>query len=431
MPAPHVPEAAPRHPWRGRILVLVGILVVALNLRIAIASVSPILDRVGSDLDLSEVQAGLLGTVPVASFALFGSVTPALARRFGLEPLLVAAMLLSAAGEVVRSTVATSSSFLGWSVIALAGMGMGNVLLPPLVKRYFPDRIGPVTAAYSVAMSFSTALPPLLAVPAAERLGWRVSLAVWAVLGVLAVVPWVVVVVRSATARAALVDVLRRSPSATQRLESRHRHAGRVWRSPLAWGLAVAFAMNSLNSYVVFAWLPRLLVDAGYDPAAAGSWLALVGFLGLVPSLVAPPLGVRLRNPYVVVVVFVVLYVVGWSGMLLAPEHALPWAIGLGLGVGTFPLLLALINLRTRTSAGASSLSGFTQGVGYAISGAGPVLVGVLYGATGGWTAPSGVLAVSTTVLLVAGWVACRPVMLEDTWSPRGAGPPAAESTSG
>lgn len=420
MSAPNAPDAAPRHPWRSRILVLLGILTVALNLRIAIASVSPILDRVEGDLGLTEAQAGLLGTVPVASFALFGSLTPALARRFGLEPLLVVAMLVSAVGEVVRSTVATPTAFLGWSVIALAGMGMGNVLLPPLVKRYFPDRIGAVTAAYSVAMSFSTALPPLLAVPAAERLGWRVSLGAWAAVGVVAVVPWLVVIARSTAARTALAEVLRRSRTDTPALEGRHRHAGRVWRSPLAWGLALAFAMNSLNSYVVFAWLPRLLVDAGHDPGAAGSWLALVAILGLVPALVAPPLGARLRNPYPLVVVFVALYVVGWAGFLLAPRHALPWSIGVGIGVGTFPLLLALINLRTRTSAGASSLSGFTQGVGYAISGVGPVLVGVLYGATGGWAAPSGVLVVSSVVLLVAGAVACRPVMLEDTWGPGG-----------
>ncbi|WP_182111663.1 MULTISPECIES: MFS transporter [unclassified Actinotalea] len=433
MPAPPEPNAGQRpgaaapHPWRGRLLVLVGILVVALNLRIAIASVSPILDRLEGDLGLTAAQAGVLGTVPVASFALFGSITPALARRVGLEPLLVAAMVLSAVGEVVRSTVTTPPAFVAWSLIALAGMGMGNVLLPPLVKRYFPDRIGPVTAAYSVAMAFSAALPPLLAVPAAARLGWRASLASWAVVGLVAVVPWLVVIARSAAARTHLREVLRRAPSATPRLDSRHRNAGRVWRVPLAWGLAGAFAMNSLNSYVVFAWLPARLVDAGHDPAAAGRWLALVAILGLVPALVAPPLAVRLRNPYPVVVAFVALYVVGWAGTLWLPAYPLPWMIGLGLGVGTFPLLLTLINLRTRTSAGAASLSGFTQGVGYAVSGVGPLLVGVLYGASGGWELPSVVLAVSSAVLLVAGAVACRPGMLEDAWGPRGGGPDTAQ----
>lgn len=420
MPAQPTPAAAAqRHPWRGRLLVLVGILLVAMNLRVGIASVSPILAWVQGDLDLTAAEIGLLGTVPVVSFSVFGSLTPVLARRLGLEPLLIAAMLVSSVGEVVRTVATTAPGFIAWSVIALAGMGVGNVVLPPLVKRYFPDRIGPVTAGYSVAMSFSTALPPLVAVPAAVLLGWRVSLASWAVVGVVAAVPWVVVVARSTAARSGMADVLRRAPAHTDRLESRHRHAGRVWRSRLAWALAISFAMNSLNAYVTFAWLPALLVDGGSTPAEAGSWLALVAVVAVVPALVAPPLAVRMRNPVVVVVVFVVMFVAGWAGLLWAPSGLLWWALLVGLGLGTFPLLLTLINLRTRTSAGAASLSGFTQGVGYALSAVGPVLVGVLYGLTGEWVVPSSVLLVSSVTLLTAGSIACRPVMLEDTWAPR------------
>ncbi|MCL3860435.1 MFS transporter [Actinotalea sp. K2] len=408
------------HPWRGRYVVLAGIVLVALNLRIAVASVSPILDVVRQDVALSPAEAGLLGTVPVASFALFGSLAPLIARRFGLEPTLAAAMLLSAVGEVVRSTTDTSGGFLGWSVIALAGMGMGNVLLPPIVKRYFPDRIGPVTAVYSVAMSFSTATPPLLAAPLAERLGWRISLASWAVVGLVAVVPWVVVVARSAAARGALTEVLRRAPEGTAALASRHRGSGRVWRSPLAWGLAVTFAMNSLNMYAILAWLPQILLDAGFSTEAGGRWLALIAILGLPASLGGPLLAARLRNPYGVVVGFVVCFAAGYLGLLLSPATGTWfWMVLLGLGPGTFPILLALINLRTRTSAGASTLSGFTQGIGYAIAGIGPVVVGVLYGATQAWVLPVLFLLVTLGVLLAAAAVACRPVMLEDGWGPR------------
>jgi CP family cyanate transporter-like MFS transporter len=401
-------------------VVLVGIVLVALNLRIAVAAVSPILASVRVDVALSPTLAGVLGTIPVASFALFGSLAPMVSRRLGLEPTLIVATLVSVLGEVVRSTATTSVGFLGWSVIALAGMGMGNVLLPPLVKRYFPDRIGAVTAAYSVAMSFSAAIPPLLAVPVTDRLGWRVALASWATVGVVAMLPWLVVVVRSTTARAALAGVLRRAPRHTAALDSRHRGEGRVWRSPLAWGLALTFAMNSLNSYVMFAWIPQILVDAGFDEAAGGRWLAVFAILGLPASLAVPLLATRLRNPFWVATTFVGCFVVGYTGLLLAPTAAIGlWMLLIGLGPGTFPLLLTLINLRTRTSAGAVSLSGFTQGVGYAIAAVGPILVGVLYGSTGRWELPFALLFVSLAVLLTAGWVACRPVMLEDTWGGR------------
>jgi CP family cyanate transporter-like MFS transporter len=407
-------------PWRGRRVVLLGVVLVALNLRIAVASVSPILDLVRDDVALSATEAGLLGTIPVISFAAFGSVTPVLARRLGLEPLLIAAMLLSVTGEIVRSGTSTAVGFLGWSVIALAGMGMGNVLLPPVVKRYFPDRIGVVTSIYSVTMSFSTAVPALLAVPVAERLGWRASLSVWSVVGVLAAVPWAVVIARSAAARSAPQQPAQRGPATTPALTSRHRQGGRVWRSPLAWGMALTFAMNSLDSYAMFAWLPQILIDGGTSPHAAGVWLSVFAILGLPPALVAPIAAARMRNPIPLVVVFVSCWAVSYVGLLVAPGGPVwLWVLLGGLGPGAFPVLLALINLRTRTSAGAASLSGFTQGVGYAIAGTGPLLIGVLYDATGTWTAPLLLLLGTLVVLLGAATVACRPVMLEDTWGPR------------
>jgi MFS transporter, CP family, cyanate transporter len=417
---PTEPDSRALLPWRGRRVVLLGVVLVALNLRIAVASVSPILDLVRADVALSATQAGLLGTIPVASFAVFGSLTPVLARRVGLEPLLVAAMLLSALGEVVRSSTSSAAGFLGWSAIALAGMGMGNVLLPPLVKRYFPDRIGPVTAVYSVTMSISTALPAALALPVAERVGWRTSLSLWAAVGVLAVLPWLVVIVRSATARAELAGLLRRGPASTPALTSRHRAGGRVWRSPLAWGMAITFAMNSLDSYAMFAWLPQILIDGGTSAHAAGVWLSVFAILGLPPALVAPVLAARMRNPIWLVVFFVSCFVVSYIGLLVSPGGPVwLWILLGGLGPGAFPVLLALINLRTRTSAGASSLSGFTQGIGYAVAATGPLLIGVLYDATGTWTAALLFLIGTLVVLLAAATVACRPVMLEDTWGPR------------
>jgi CP family cyanate transporter-like MFS transporter len=401
-------------------VVLLGVVLVALNLRIAVAAVSPILDTVRADVALSDTLAGVLGAIPLASFALFGSVAPLVARRVGLEPTLVAAMLVSATGEVVRSTTTTSGAFLAWSVIALAGMGMGNVLLPPLVKRYFPDRIGAVTAVYSMAMAVSVTVPAVLAAPVAVRFGWRVSIASWAAIGFLAVIPWCVVIARSSAARASLRTILARSPRDTPGLSARHRSAGRVWRSPLAWGLAATFGLNALNTYVVFAWLPQVLVDAGLGADVGGQWLGLFAILGLPLSFAGPLLAARMRNPYPVVLTLTLLFVAGYLGLWLSPAQGTAiWMVLLGLAPGSFPVVLALINLRTRTSAGATSLSGFVQGAGYTVAVPGPVLVGVLYERTGGWTAVFLALIVTAVVLAVVAWVACRPVMLEDTWGAR------------
>lgn len=407
-------------PWRGRFVVLIGVLLVALNLRIAVASVSPILELVRADVALSATQAGLLGTIPVASFAVFGALTPLLARRVGLEPLLIAAMALSAAGEIVRSTAHSSTGFLVWTVVALAGMGMGNVLLPPLVKRYFPDRVGVVTSAYSVTLSVSTALPAAVVVPVADRVGWRPALSIWAAVGILAALPWLVVVIRSAATRAELSGLLRRGPATTPALTSRHRSGGRVYRSPLAWGMGVTFAMNSLGSYAMFAWLPQILIDSGTSPRSAGTWLSIYAILGLPPALIAPIAATKMRNPIGMVIFFVGCWLFSYIGLLVHPSGPVwLWVLVGGLGPGAFPLLLALINLRTRTSAGAASLSGFTQGIGYAIAAVGPLLIGVLYDATGEWIWPLIFLIGTLVVLLAGAVVACRPVFLEDSWAPK------------
>ena len=405
-----VPFGAPR-PWRGRTVALLGVVLAALNLRIAVASVSPVLDVVSAEVPFTPGEAGLLGSVPVVAFAVFGALGPALGRRLGLERALVAAMLLSTAGEVLRSTTTTAPGFLAWSVVALAGMGLGNVLVPPLVKRYFPDRLGAVTAVYSMVMAVSTAVPPLVAVPLTEALGWRMSLGSWSVVGIAAALPWVVVALR---------DRARADAGAAADGAPPVHPDGRVWRSPLAWALGATFAMNTLHVYVLFAWLPSILSDAGQDAASAGRWLALFAVLGFPCALVVPPLVVRLRNPWPIMVVFVVLFVAGYLGLWLSPDRLLGlWVVLLGVAPGGFPLLLTLANLRTRTSAGASSLSGFMQGVGYGIAGAGPVVVGLLHERTGSWTPAFVLLLGSVAVLLVASWFACRPVWLEDTWAPR------------
>lgn len=406
----------PPAPWRGRLVVLAGIVLVGLNLRIAVAAVSPIIGVVRDDFALSDAQVGLLGTVPVAAFAVFGSLATPVARRLGLEPSLILALLLAMTGELLRALAGSAPAFIGWSVLALGGLGMGNVLVPPLVKRYFPDRIGTVTAAYLVAMSVSAAVPPLVALPVAQAAGWRWSVGMWAVLGLAALVPWVVVIAQSVSARSHLRTLVRRAPVTDRPAVLVRPGAAEsriVWRSRLAWALVLTFFANTTCTYVLFAWLPEILADAGLGTDAGGRWLAVFAILGLPASLVAPVLAVRMRDPYPLVVGFAACWVAGLLGLMLAPAHGTAvWMVLLGIGPGTFPIMLALIGLRSRTPAIAVALSGMVQGLGYALSIVGPVGIGLLHVATGSWREPLLVLLGLVGLLLVSGWFACRPTML-------------------
>lgn len=398
-----------RRLWAGRVLALVGIVLVALNLRSAVASLSPIVAEVNADIPLSALTIGVLGGLPPVCFAVFGICTPAFTRRLGLEPVLLIALAAMVAGHLLRGVAGSLGVLVLGSVIVFAGLGMGNVLLPPLVKKYFPDRIGLLTSLYATMLSIGALVPPLVAVPVAEAAGWRVSLGIWSVVAFLAIVPWATMLVRHRTGMGETRDAEPEEPAEP----SARRH---IWRSPVAWAITVVFATSSLNAYAMFAWLPELLREtAGVSAGQAGALLSLYAAMGLPAGLIIPVLTARLRNVGTLVWVGAALFLVGDLGLLLVPS-VLPWLwVALaGLGPIYFPLALVLINLRTRTRAGSVALSGFVQGIGYMLGVLGPLVVGVLREATGGWLWPLLFLLATALGSTITAVVIARPHTLED-----------------
>ncbi|WP_394004845.1 MFS transporter [Luteimonas sp. WGS1318] len=396
-----------------RVLVLLGIVLSAFNLRTAVTSLTPLLDLLGATFGFGSTTAGVLGMLPTAAFAVFGVGTPMLARRIGIERTALLAMLVAAAGLALRALADGVGVLMAGSIVALAGMGIGNVVLPPLVKRYFPARVGAVSTLYITVLQLGTMLPALAAVPLAEAAGWRFALGVWTFAAVAAALPWIGLLL---LARRGNSGVRVDGPSTALPGVPMPR-AGQAWRSPVAWGMALMFGTTSLITYSMFTWLPTLLTEAGASAAFGGTMLAVFSAFGLIGALGMPSIAVRMRNPFVVVALCAACHVVAFTGLLLAPLAAPAlWVMLVGLGTGTFPLSLTLINLRSRTPSGSATLSGFMQGVGYAFSCAGPLLFGVLHGATGGWQWPFAMLYGMVIVLLVGGWMACQPRALEDGW---------------
>ncbi len=382
---------------RDRILVLAGLVLVALSLRSAATAVSPLLDDLRADIGIGTGGIGLLGLLPPTCFAVVGAVTPAIGRRFGLERTLVASLLISAVGSATRPLAGDTPTFLVLSAVTLSGMAMGNVLLPPLVKRHFPGQIGAVTSAYVVLVSLGAALPPYTDVPLEAAFGWRVALGAWALVAVLAILPWLTQLRRTAAERSAAPRT--RIP---------------VLRSRRAWGLTVLFAMTSLNVYSLFAWLPEILVDAGVTRASAGLLLGLYATLGIPPSLVMPIVTARMANPFPLILLFAAFFLIGYGGLLFNPgSMTWLWVVMAGLGPSSFPMSLTMINLRTTSPAGSAGLSGMVQGIGYAIAGGGPLVFGLLHDGTGAWNASLLLLCGTVLVSVVAGWFACRPGTVE------------------
>ncbi|GAA3756565.1 MFS transporter [Microbacterium kribbense] len=408
--------ATRRRLWAGRALALIGVILLAVNLRTAVGALSPIARVIEGDIPLDDASLGVLGMLPPFAFAV-SAFAASRARRLGPEGLVTVALVAALAGHVVRAFAGSFAVLAGGSLLVFIAMGVGNVMLPPLVKKYFPDRIGLLTAVYTTVNAVGMALPPLIAFPVAIRYGWRSSLLIWAVVAFIGLVPWVVQLIRAREHEASPAMASRTAVRGAERAES----PGRLWRSRIAWGLAIMFAVVSLHVYTMFAWLPELMIQWGRQaPVVAGGLLALYSALGLPLGMVVPLVAERMAQPARLVYFGAACMVLGYAGIVSSPG-AVPWlwVVLLRLGSVMFPLCLVMINLRSRTPAGSARLSTFVQGVGYTIAAIGPLLVGALHAASSSWLPPLLVLVATVAAVVVVPSMLRSGTFVEDETTQR------------
>ncbi|MFA1551311.1 CynX/NimT family MFS transporter [Actinomadura chokoriensis] len=366
---------------------LLMIVIVAVNLRPALAAVGPLLTEIRDEFALSGTAAGALTTLPLAFFGSYGLVAAFLPRAPRGETLLVGAMALLVAGLLLRLLDARAALFAGALVAGIA-ISIGNIAMPGIIKRDHPARITTVTAVYTVAVTTGAAVTAGLAVPARHLFDatWRLPLGLLAIPAALAGMLWV------PRARRAAHAARTARPAAAPR-----GVAALVWRSGLAWNVTMFMGMQSLLAYVVLGWLPTICQDRGMDETSAGYVLALSAAMQAAGSLAVPVLARRARDQRPLVVATVVLTLAGFVGVTWAPiESVWGWTMVMGFGQGLgFAVALSFIGLRAHDAQIAAQLSGMAQGVGYVIAATGPLALGALHDATGGWSVPMiGVLAV-------------------------------------
>ena len=374
----------PSHALRDSLVAIAGVILIAANLRAAVSGLSPIYDIVSRDVPLGIDARALLGSLPPIGFVIGGLITPRLTRRIGLEWNLVVLVLTIVAGHLLRS-VATDWTILALgSAIALVGSGMGNVSLPPVIKKYFPHHIGTMSATYIAFVSLGSVLPPLIGVPLSEAASWRLTMVLWAVFAALALIPWLMHI-RDTKQLTTNIEPPRTGPPLNLR------------RSPTAWAIAVAFSVSSITGYGMFAWLPDIAKDAaGMSELDAAVLLSIFAFAGTPMSVVMPLVAARVKNVGWLIAVGGMLISAGFGGMLLAPTAApYLWVILFGTGPLLFPLALALINLRTESTAASLQLSSFTQFVAYSVAAVAPPLMGLSRAVTGNWDVALGALALT------------------------------------
>lgn len=382
-------------------LQLAGLMLVAFNLRAAIAAVSPVLPQIRADLDLSASMAGLLTTLPVLSFAVFAPAAAWLGHRIGLDRAILFACVVIGLGTVWR-VAAGAVTLLAVTMVIGAAMTVGNVLGPVVIKRDFTTRGATVMGLFTAFLIVGAATAAAVTAPMAAVWNWRIALAVWAVLAFAAALVW---------HRATRGLVLRASSDVQPT-----RPAGRgLWRNGVAWGITTLMGAQAAAYFAMTAWLPTLLVDeAGVDLGTAGVGQALFQVMGIVGTLLVSML-IRVRPSQVWLAATIA---VGWA---VLPAGLLTWPAGWPLltvvggiaqGAG-IALALTLVVLRAHDSAGAHALSAMMQLVGYLFGAGGPIVVGVLYELTGSWVAPMLVVIGLTASMALSGVIAGRPVTVD------------------
>lgn len=428
---------------RTTFLISCVIFLVALNLRPAIVAVGPLLSSIGAAFGWGESLQGLLGALPLLAFALFSIFVSSITAKFSTDKVLFWALIVLAAGCLVRSFFGEGTVWAGTLLIG-ASIAVGNVLAPAIVKRDFSGNIPVATGAYSACVTSGSAIAGLSASAAADALGgWQLALALWALPALIAAALWLL---RShypqkqrqttheadeTAARKANTTAMRRkgapqhvsapapeaenpaSPSRqTRGLESRadesaahkkrlpeptgtpkdanpERPMRALLRRPSTWLVTLFMGLQSAAFYTFCNWLPSIATAAGFTSGEAGIHLFIFQMLGIFSGLAIPRFMYVHGNQICAGILASAPLVVASAGWLFAPQLSLIWSIFGGIGQGaSLVVALTLISLRGRTHAETIALSGFAQSLGYLIAACGPFVFGVLTEATASFGAP-------------------------------------------
>ncbi len=369
---------------------LLGIILVATNLRAPITSVGPLVGTITEELNLTGAQAGLITTLPLIAFALISPIAPKLARRFGTEKTIFIALVLLLIGLSIRYIPSIATLFLGTIVLG-CGIAIGNVLIPSIVKKEFHQQSGLVTGVYSVSMNLTGAIASGVSIPLIQKLGWtwNQALTLWLALVLIALIGWLPQMKHNHIAETTETNTSESS----------------IWQSPLAWSISLFMGIQSFIFYVLVAWLPQMLISQGIPSAKSGGMLSLLQLTLLPTTFIIPIVAEKKENQKSLVIASFTLFTLGISGLMFSNSLVITTAIifiGIAGGIA-FSLSMMFFNLRTTTPKEAADLSGMAQSIGYILAAIGPFLFGVLHDLTGTWQPSLFLLIGMTFVLLIVG----------------------------
>lgn len=378
---------------KSSLLLTLGILFISFNLRAPITAVGSVIDFIKEDLELSSSMAGFITTLPLIVFAAVSPFVCKISDRLGNGKTIFIGLITVLIGELIRSYTNSLGLFLGTSLIG-AGIAIGNVLIPSIIKLKFSKQVGIMTSLYITGMTVFAAIGSGISVPLSQglNLGWRNALASWGVLVVLTILIW--------------LPELRSEDAFSCETEDLIQSDTSIWKSKLAWWVTLFMGTQSLLFYCLVTWLPSIVLSKGISAETSGYITLFFQLIGLPATLVMPLLADKFKEQRIISTVSSSFYLIGMI-LLLSTKNLdiilLATAfLGLGMG-GSISLSISFISLRTPNSKKTAELSGMSQSAGYLLAAVGPTLIGFIFDKTNSWTLPIGIFIIAIILLILIG----------------------------
>lgn len=388
---------------KSGILLILGIVFFAANLRAPLTSVGPVIGEISLVLSLSNTAAGLLTTIPLLAFGFLSSFIPRISQRFGMELVLLISLILLGIGLSIRSLGSITTLFLGAALVGTA-ITFGNVLMPAFIKTNFPKRIGSMMGIYSAGMNLTAALAAGFSIGIGKwtNMGWKASIGIWVILTVIGAIIWL-----------PQVKNAKRKKNATSIETESKPIKVNLFKSRIAWSVTIFMGLQSLMFYCLTAWLPKVAQDWGMTVEASGWVLSYVQFAQLPTTFLGSIIAAKMRDQRFLSALTGVLFIIGIAGLaIFKTQYIVLWCILLGVASGlAFSLSMLFFVLRTQNTLQASKLSGMAQSFGYLIAATGPPIFGGIFDLSNSWTLSFLFLLIMSVILLIAGVIAGK-----DSW---------------
>ena len=377
----------------NKVIILLGIILLGMILRTPITSVGAIIGPLKNLLEINNTVAGLITTIPLIAFAIFSPFVAKISNKIGLEKTLYLAAIVTSIGLLLRFYINTSVFFVTTFIIGV-GITVGNVLLPGLAKKYFPENLGVMTGFYAVVMNVSASVAAGVSYPilssnvGGEKFSTGLAVNIWLIVSVLNIVIYAIIT----------------KNSKSERIEDKKTGVTGYLKSLKMWSVMLSMGLQSALFYCSVSWFAEIMISKGFTPSEAGLLLSISQFAQFPSTFLVPVLAEKIKNKLIIPIFIAMGYVASLIGMIYIQGNFALMTIYIVLfalaGGGSFSYVMYLFSAKSKNEEEAADISGLAQAGGYWLAAIFPPLLGYVRDVLN-WDVAIYILIVTASLLFI------------------------------